>query len=273
MQKNRPGIVLTLAFLVAAIAVMLSVTSCKRQVYTYPSNPLTNYFMPLQVGKYVTYRLDSLTFYYYGQKDTITRYLAKDSVEAAIMDNLGRPSWIITRYLSDTTGAQWAPNESYVVTPTTQTVEVVENNLRFLKLAFPMDEGFSWAGNTYLPSNPYSDPTSQDYFDFSGALNLNLQRWNYTYQNVNKPFQAGPRVYDSTITILQVNDSGNVFNNAPVIDTSFASKTYWTETYARNIGLVYRHTALWEWQPPTPNNTQVGYKLGFELTLTIVDHN
>jgi hypothetical protein len=224
--------------------------------------------MPLQVGKYVTYRLDSLTFYYYGQKDTITQYLAKDSVEAAITDNIGRPSWRIVRYLSDTTGAQWTPNETYMVTPTVQTLEVVENNLRFIKLAFPMDEGYSWAGNTYLPKNPYRDD-----FDFSGVLNLNPQRWTYTYQNVNKSFQIGSQVYDSTTTILEVDDSTNLFNNFPIVDTSFASRTNWTETYARNIGLVYRHTALWEWQPPTPNGTQIGYKLGFEVTLTIIDHN
>jgi len=155
-----------------------------------------------------------------------------------------------------------------MVTPTVQTLEVLEDNLRFIKLAFPMDEGYSWAGNTYLPSKPY-----QDFFDFSGILNQNPQRWNFTYQNVNKPFQIGNQVYDSTTTILQVDDSTNLFNNTPIIDTSFASRTKWTETYARNIGLVYRHTALWEWQPPTPNGTQIGYKLGFEMTLTIVDHN
>jgi hypothetical protein len=37
--------------------------------------------------------------------------------------------------------------------------------------------------------------------------------------------------------------------------------------------LVYRHTELWEYQPPTPDGTQAGYKLGFELTMTLVDHN
>lgn len=269
MQKNRPGIVLTLALLLAATTLMLNITSCKRETYTYPNNPLTNYFIPLQVGKYVTYQLDSLGFYYYGQKDTITRYLAKDSVEAAIMDNLGRPSWRVVRYLSDTTGLQWTASETYMVTPTVQTVEMVEDNLRFIKLAFPMDEGFSWAGGTYLPTAPYKDRG----FDFSGVLNVNPQRWNFTYQNVNKPYQVGNQTYDSTTTILQVNDSFNLVNDIPIIDTSFASRTDWTETYAKNIGLVYRHSALWEWQPPTPNSTQLGYKIGFEITLRIVDHN
>jgi hypothetical protein len=268
MQRNRPGIILTLALLLAATTLMLTITSCKRETYTYPPSPLTNYFMPLQVGKYVTYRLDSLGFYYYGQKDTITQYLAKDSVEAAIVDNLGRPGWRVVRYLSDTLGTQWNANETYMVTPTLQTLEMVEDNFRFIKLVFPMNESYSWSGNSYLPTKPY-----EDFFDFSGVLNVNPQRWNYTYQNVNKPYQVGSQLFDSTTTVLQVNDSFNLVNDEPVIDTSFASRTDWTETYAKNIGLIYRHTALWEWQPPTPNSTQLGYKLGFEMTLRIVDHN
>jgi len=227
---------------------------------------MTNYFAPLQVGKYVIFRLDSLNFYYYGQLDTLTHYLAKDSVEEATTDLMGRPSWRVVRYLSDTLGTAWTPTETYLVTPTRTTLEVVEDNLRYIKLAFPMDEGYNWTGSTYLPYAPY-----QDYFDFSDDSHLNVQRWNYTYQNVNKPYTIGSQVYDSTTTVLAVNDS----INAPVIvvDTSFASRTYWTETYARNVGLIYRHTELWEYQPPTPNGTQIGYKIGFEVTFKIVDHN
>lgn len=247
------------------LAVLLVTAGCKKTI-TYSAAPLTSYFQPLQVGKYVTYRLDSLNFYFYGQLDTLTSYLAKDSVEAAITDNQGRPSWMIQRYLTDTTGTQpWVPSMTYMVTYTVNTMQVVENNLRFIKLAFPITDGFNWTGNTYLPYNPY-----QDLFIFSDDSHLSLGLWTYTYQNVNKPYQAGNFNYDSTVTVLQVNDSINV----PIVDpSSFASKTYWAETYAKNIGLVYRHTEMWEYQPPTPNGTQAGYKIGFEMTLTLVDHN
>lgn len=258
MQKIRSG-------LLCALVGALAITSCRKETYTYPDSPLTNYYAPLQVGKYVIYRMDSLNFYYYGQLDTLTRYLAKDSVEEAMTDNMGRPSWRVVRYLSDTTGVDWTPMETYLVTPTRTTLEVVEDNLRSIKLAFPIDEGYSWMGSSYQPYAPY-----QDFFDFSDDSHLNVQRWNYTYQNVNKPFTVGNTVYDSTATVVEVNDSINV----PIlIDTSFASRTYWTETYAKNIGMIYRHTELWEYQPPTPNGTQLGYKIGFEVTFNIVDHN
>jgi hypothetical protein len=260
-MKNRLGALL--------IALVVTITSCKKTI-SYPAIPLTDYFITLQVGKYVTYRMDSLNFYYYGQLDTITSYLAKDSVEGTSVDGTGATVWRVTRYLSDTSGDSWRPTETYTVSPTTQTIDMTENNLRFIKLAWPMDLGFSWTGNTYLPYAPY-----QDFFLYSSYANLSLGGWNYTYMQVNQPFTVtNGTKYDSTATVLQVNDSTNETSSVPIIDpNSFASQTYWSETYAKNIGLIYRHTAMWEYQPPTPDGSQTGYKIGFELTMSVVDHN
>jgi hypothetical protein len=256
-MKNRLGLV--------ALALVLAITSCRKTVPN-PNNPLTNYFITLQVGKYVTYRLDSLNFYYYGQLDTITSYLAKDSVEKMTVDGSGQTAWLVTRYLSDTTGSFWSPSETYTVSPSLFAIDMTEDNLRYIKLAGPMDLGFSWTGNTYLPYAPF-----QDFFDYSDYNNLTLGGWNYTYTQVNKPFTVtNGNSYDSTSTVLQINDSTNV----PITDpNSFASRTYWSETYAKHIGLIYRHTEMWEYQPPTPDGTQAGYKIGFEVTMSVVDHN
>ena len=250
---------------VISLITLLTVIGCKRTLYPYPDNPLTNYYLPLEVGKYAIYALDSVNFYYYGQLDTVTHYLAKDSVEHSMVDNLGHTSWVVVRYLSPVTGPPvWTPSETNVVTPSSQSIEELENNLRFIKLAYPMKDSFAWNGNSYLPTNPF-----QDYFTFSSPENINLNTWVYTYQNVNQPFTAGGKDYDSTLTILQYNDSTNV---PVVIDTLFGSKTYWSETYAKNVGLIYRHTEIWEYQPATPNG-QAGYKIGFKLTLTLLEHN
>jgi hypothetical protein len=249
----------------AALIILLTAIGCKRTLYNYPNNPLTNYYLPLEVGKYAIYELDSLNFYYYGQLDTLTQYLAKDSVESSFVDNAGHLSWTVVRYLSPMNGPiSWAASETKTVTPFTQSIEEQENNLRFIKLAFPLDDSFSWNGNSYLPDNPY-----QGSFDFSASTNMYLNAWTYTYQNVNQPFTAGGTTYDSTVTVLQADDSVHL----PIVtDTLFAAKTYWSETYAKHVGLVYRHTALWELQPRTLNG-QSAYKIGFEVTQTLLDHN
>jgi len=261
-MKNRLGLLLLLTL-------GISITGCKKtisykQTSDFAGDP-TDYFLTLQVGKYATYRLDSLNFYYYGQLDTTTSYLAKDSVESSITDGSNHQAWLVTRYLSDLSGSYWVPSQTYTVTPSLQQVWVTENNLRYLKLASPITEGLTWAGNSTLPYAPF-----KDFFDFSDDSHLSLGDWTYTYQKVGQPYTLGTTKYDSTVTVLQANDSINV----PIVDPrSFGSKTYWIETYAKHIGLVYRHTAIWEYQPPTPNGTQSGYKIGFELTMTLIDHN
>src|SRR4249919_2975293 len=93
-------------FLFASMLILLSVMACKK-TYQYPSDPLSAY-VPQQVGKYITYRMDSLIFVNFGTQDTILKYLAKDAIDDSITDNLGRPSWRVVRYISDTTGtAPW----------------------------------------------------------------------------------------------------------------------------------------------------------------------
>ena len=50
-----------------------------------------------------------------------------------------------------------------------------------------------------------------------------------------------------------------------------AYRNYWTETYAKNIGLIYKEVVMWEYQPPNSGNP--GFRSGFGIKLTIIDHN
>jgi hypothetical protein len=259
-MKNRMLFVLFIALSSGAM-----ISSCKKTI-PFQGNVLNNYYLSLQVGKYITYRMDSLSFYYYGQNDTITSYLAKDSVEKQTVDGTGATVWLVTRYLSDTTGSFWIPSMTYTVSPSSSAIDVTEDNLRFVKLAFPMDLGYSWTGNTFLPYAPY-----QDLFSYNDSYNLDLSTWNYAYTQVNQPFTvANGTTFDSATTVLQIADSDNV----PIINTTlFAEDTYWSETFAKHIGMIYRYTEMWEYQPPTPDGSQAGYKIGFAVTMSIVDHN
>src|ERR1700754_512100 len=147
-MKNRLSLLLTLIVAVVVI-------SCKKTInYKNTSNFVgdpADYFLPMQVGKYATYRLDSLSFYFYGQLDTTTSYLAKDSVEKSFTDGSNNQAWLVTRYLSDLSGSSWTASQTYTVTPSTQQVWVTESNLRKLRLASPVTKVLSWPVNSALP--------------------------------------------------------------------------------------------------------------------------
>lgn len=253
-------------FLISIVAagvlvVYFLVAGCNKKDDSFSSIALEDY-MNLQTGKYIIYRYDSLGFTNYGQKDTITSYQAKDQVEGPATDNLGRNGWRIVRSLRDlnsTSDNDWTPLMTYMVIPSHQQVEVSENNFRYIKLVTPVTDGHTWRGNGYLPDNPY-----QDFYDFSN--DEDIQKWDYTYQDVGATMTLNNKDYDSTISVLQIADSTNL----PIQVTVPASKSYWIETYAKGIGLVYKEVALWEYQPPTNIS---GYRHGFGVKMTIIDHN
>ena len=146
----------------------------KKQNYVYRTESVNDYF-PIQVGKYVTYNLDSTLFINFGQKDTVISYQAKDVVDAQITDNLGRAAYRIIRYIRKDTSEAWSPNNTFMVVPAGNSIEYVENNLRFLKLEMPVKQDFSWKGNSYIDT--YSLASDLTYLD----------DWDYIYDSVDVP--------------------------------------------------------------------------------------
>lgn len=249
------------AVLAASLVAIGVLTGCEKKTENFTSDPVSDY-VNLQVGKYIRYYLDSTRYVNFGQADTVIHYQAKDVVEGTLTDNIGRPGYRIVRYLRDaasTNDADWKSALTYQVIPNATNIEVIENNLRFVKIALPVTDGFNWRGNGYLPAFPFKDqyPFSND---------MDIQTWDYTYQDVGATLNINNVNYASTISILQVNDSINV-------DIPGASQnlTYWMEKYAKNIGLVYKEVTMWEVQPPNP--PVEGFRHGFGIRMTILDHN
>jgi hypothetical protein len=237
--------------------------SCNKKDTSLNPTQLIEY-MPLQPGKYIHYRLDSMRFIDFGQRDTVVSYDAKDVIDGEVTDNLGRQTFRVVRYLRDlssTNDEDYVAKLTYFVTPTRESIEVQEENLKFQKLRLPVNNGFNWHGNSFLPATPYFE-----LFQFSNDEDINL--WDYTYSNVNEPATINDNIYDSTVTVQQVADSSNVPIEFP---EGLAYRNYWTETYAKNIGLIYKEVVMWEYQPPNSGNP--GFRSGFGLKLSIIDHN
>ena len=243
------------AFLLIIVLAAIIFSSCKKQD-TFTSAAVSEYY-PLEVGKYITYDLDSTVFVNFGKKDTIIKYQAQDRIDSVLTDNLGRPAYLIHRFLRKNSSQSWAPNNTFLVVPTENTIEFVENNLRYVKLTIPVTEGFTWKGNNYLPADPYPS------YDFASAF---TQDWDYTYDSLNVPLSLGSLSIDSTIKVAQIDELPGQDPQNPA--TIYAERTYSIEKYGKGIGLVYKEFLHWEYQ----GVTQKGFK-GFGIKLTMTDHN
>ena len=94
-----------------------------------------------------------------------------------------------------------------------------------------------------------------------------LDDWDYIYDDVDVKQTVGTFTLDSTLSISQRDE---VIGN-PTDANSYSEINFSAEKYARGIGMVYRNFLHIEYQPPTPGRP--GYRLGYGVKMTMIDHN
>ena len=159
--------------------------SCSKSNESFYSDTIRDYY-PGVVGKYIIYNLDSTVFINFGARDTIIKYQVKDQVDAQVKDNSGRTAYRIIRSIRKNSTQPWTGNNTFLVVPTENSLEFVENNMRFIKLKTPVRDGYSWKGNSFIDT--YSLNSDVKYLD----------DWDYTYQKCMRPWCLG----HSGLTVL-----------------------------------------------------------------------
>ena len=242
-------------FLIATAAVLF-LSACKKSTEDFQTASISDYY-PLKVGKYITYNLDSIVTVNFGQSLVVNSYQVRLQVDAAITDNLGRPAFRIIRYIRKTAANAWAPDNTFMAVPTSNSMEFIENNLRFVKMRSPVNDGYTWKGNTYI-----------DTYSLNSNLKY-LNDWDYNYDSLNLPAKIGALTVDSTLRVAQRNE---IIGN-PSNPNSYSEQNIGIEKYARGIGLVYRRFLHTEYQPPTPGRPGAYADGTYGVTMTMIDHN
>jgi len=248
--------------LITAVLACSIFWGCNRKTEDFTSASLSDY-LPLQVGKYITYRLDSTVFVNFGGGVAVHSYQEKQIVDAQITDALGRTGYRILRFIRDTSGTQpWAPAGTHQIVPTDKTMEVIENNLRFIKLALPIIQDYTWEGNHYIPDDAFSSV-----YTFNN--DRGMDKWDYTYSSVGGSMTVNGHTYNDALTVDGVDDSfnANETNFSAIDPTVYASVNYLQDNYAKGIGLISQTFIMWEYQPGAAT------RVGFGIKRSIIDHN
>jgi len=163
-------------------------------------------YYPSNVGHWVMYEVDST--YYDGFTHTVRKYHFKinEKIESTFLDNQNRPTQRIERYKKATDTTNWFLKDVWASNLTSTTAEKVEENVRYVKLVFPIIGGQTWNGNAL------NDLGSQD----------------YEYDNVFEPYSINGFSFDSTVTVIQNKDT-NLIHVSDMV-----------EIYAKNVGLIYK---------------------------------
>ena len=243
-------------YILIIILSIFFISSCRKQSDSFNTTTLSSYY-PLSVGKYITYNLDSTLFINFGQKDTVIHYQAQDRVDDTITDNLNRKGYRIIRFLRSDPGKDWIPNNTFLIILTNNTIESIEDNLRFQKLKLPFRLGFTWKGNSFIDT--YSLNSDVKYLD----------NWDYTYDSIDVPLVLNSIKIDSSIQVTQRDEF--LGQDPHITGTQYAEKNYSIEKYGKNIGLIYKEFLHWEYQGSQPSRP--AYYTGYGIKLSIIDHN
>ncbi|MDG1476105.1 MAG: hypothetical protein P8Q14_03080 [Vicingaceae bacterium] len=216
------------------IATIILVSCSKKKEEDYVEPYLGHDYAALEVGKYVVYDVDSFFYDDFNGMIDSSFYQIKEVVDSEFTDLEGDEAFKIIRYRkeSDTTG--WVLIDVWQSKLTTTNFQKVEENVRFVKLIFPINKNDTWNGN---------------------SLNNNESE-EYDYTAVDQAETIGGNALSSVLTVLQ-------FEEINLIE----EKTF-TEKYAKGIGLVYKKSV----DLTKEYNTATGEferSLGYDITMTL----
>jgi hypothetical protein len=169
-------------------------------------------YYPTSIGKYVIYDVDSIIYSDLPRDTVIFKYRIKEKLADTFTDNEGNTAFRLERYIKmyDPNIAYdeipWSIKEVWFVNADKKKVQVVEGNVRFTKLIFPIEEKAGWNGN---------------------AANT-LGKQTYIYDYIDKSENINGQVLNNVLKVKQKDFITHI------------SHEYHFEKYAKNIGLVYR---------------------------------
>jgi len=229
MNKNK--FVVGLMTLVCT-TVMLASCNKERTVLNTNGADLYQSFMPLEIGKYIIYDVDSSIW----DDNLCIKFTRKSQQEYLVVDTFRdlqkRLSYVINVNSRLTASGPFVKNDVIYYTPGAEQLEFVEKNIRFMRLVNPISEGKQWAGNSLVPSE------DQDYNYLKG--------WKYTYSDVLKPYNNGSISFEKTLT---VNETNQIVNNPETQSSDYAYLLQSKSVYAYRVGMIYREYAYWIYDP------------------------
>ena len=239
------------------IAIILLFGACQKESEIFRTEKIRDYY-PLQVGKFITYKLDSTVYVNLSTVKEVHSYVIQDKIDAIIQDNLGRPSYKVKRLIrSNIDTTKWTDLSSYLVTYDSTQLELVQDNLRYIKLREPLSNGFSWKGNSYI--NTTTIPELQY-----------LNGWEYQFSDIRRPYTINGISYTETITVNQRNDSLGTPGNK----SFYYEVTYSKEVFAKSIGMIFKEFLHETWQPSNVNSAAGYYEANsYGIKMTMINNN
>lgn len=252
----------SLKFIVALILVILWLAACKEETEA-PIDLQYDYF-PLAVGKYWVYQVDSVLYVpdaTLGTRLDSATIFIKEEILESFVDNADDTIYKVERFERTSNAESWQFKKVFTINRNRTQAIQTEDNLRLLKLVFPLQEGKPWNSTIFLPDvdNFKINIASQPVAIF--------KHWETEATAIGEPMQVGSFNFDETASISYAAET-NVTIEYRVV----------AEVYAKGIGLVKRNWHILD-APNCDNAVCISTawekkaKMGFILKQILIAHN
>ena len=198
MKQN--SIIIHLVFLL--FASFLAFNGCDKE--SVVEEHLYHEYFPVNVGHWVVYDVDSIVYDdFTGEIDTFN-YQVKEVFDSNYTDASGNESIRLERFIRNEPGAAWEIKNAWSARRLPARAEKVEENIRYIKLAFPPKINKTWNGNAYNIKDEQS----------------------YRITNIHKEHTINELSFDSVATVLHIDEQ------------TLISEKYRVEKFAKNVGLI-----------------------------------
>ncbi len=199
-------------FLIVSLLPLLFI-SCKKETLDYKL--FGKEYFPLRTGNYIIYTVDSIYYYDVTLSSDTFHYQLMERVDTMLTDSYGNNSFVINRYVRKDETQSWQLKRVWSACLFNDRAERQEENLRFMKLTFPVILNKSWRGNIYIvPDSTYNYTPD----------------WQYTYKAIDTTLHLNSIKLDSCILVQQYNDQNQI------------EKHIEREMYQKGTGLVYKES-------------------------------
>lgn len=180
-------------------------------------------YFPLQIGQQLTYRIDSVLYDFAPgggiSVDSFSSFV-RETVRDTFRDPSGQLRFTIERYTRRSDTLPWILARIWSAELHPRQAVRTEENLRFLRMVFPMDRRSEWDGNLWIDANREITVLGERIRPFVN--------WNYEVDSIDIPRRVGAFQFDSTLVITEVDESN-------IIERRLSRCVY-----AKNIGLAYK---------------------------------
>lgn len=204
---------------VLLLFIIVLIAACKDETEPLISDYNYDYF-PLKIGKYWVYEVDSI---YFSEgtsgirKDTV-KIQAREAILDRFVDEKGDTIYKVERYERKQANESWKIKKVFTLNRNRTQAIRTEDNLRFVKLTFPLDRNSRWTSTAFVP-----DGLS---LVFGSGIEV-FKYWQSSVEALDEPQTLGNLKFDKTALVMQANRK-NIITEYRVVK----------EVYAKGIGLV-----------------------------------